>query len=227
MVQVVVDDTRGAIDLVAGKVGLHHTRIAVEEALRISGRLVEERLSQQDLGKILPGVVAREQAAMKGAEQKIGAAGPNLSIAVNPGAVNVPVGSLTPNMIPVDMSLKKPVYMPIISMSPISLELNVAMPANASRVGGQAAIDSRYSHHNAPIAIEVVAEADIVPLRDYLFVRVEGRRGSGATDIVLCLIAAPVFKENPPAVVLLLRKIEATDVEYAATAGACERLSSL
>ena len=48
-----------------------------------------------------------------------------------PGAVNVPVGSLRPNMRPVDMSLKKPVYMPMISMSPISLELKDAIPAYA------------------------------------------------------------------------------------------------
>ena len=34
-------------------------------------------------------------------------------------------------MIPVDMSLKKPVYMPMISISPISLELKEVIPANA------------------------------------------------------------------------------------------------
>ena len=45
--------------------------------------------------------------------------------------VNVPLGSLTPNMSPVDISLKKPVYMPMISMSPTSVELNGLMPAKA------------------------------------------------------------------------------------------------
>ena len=109
-------------------------------------------------------------------------------------------------------------------MSPISLELNEDNAGECSRVGGQGAVGRGNPHHYAPIFIEVITEADIVPLRIYPLVGVERRGGSGATDVVLRLIAAPEFKENPPAMVLLLWKIKATDVEYAATACACERL---
>ena len=46
---------------------------------------------------------------MEGANLKIGAAGSSLIVTIHPGAVKVPLGSLTPNMIPVAMSFKKPV----------------------------------------------------------------------------------------------------------------------
>ncbi len=42
-----------------------------------------------------------------------------------PAAVYIPVGNFKPNMIPVDISLEKPVYIPMISTSPMSRDLNV------------------------------------------------------------------------------------------------------
>ena len=42
-------------------------------------------------------------------------------------------------------------------------------PSERPGIGGQSAVDSRYPHHHAPIAIEIVTEADVVPLRiDFL-----------------------------------------------------------
>ena len=80
-----------------------------------------------------------------------------------------------------------------------------------------------YAHHHAPIAVEIVAEADIVPLGVDFLVRIERRRGFGTADPILRLIAAPILEENAAAVILLLRHIEAADVEHAAAAGAGER----
>ena len=86
VVQVVINDAGRGIDLPRRKVGLHDAGIAVEEALRVRSGLIEERLSPHDLGKILPGIVTAEQAAVEGAEQKVGAAGSDLVVAVEPGS---------------------------------------------------------------------------------------------------------------------------------------------
>ncbi len=87
VVQVVVDDAGGAIDLQARMVALHDAGIAVEEALRVGGGLIEERLPPHRLREILPGIVAGQQAAMEAAEQEVGAARPDLGVAVEPGAL--------------------------------------------------------------------------------------------------------------------------------------------
>src|SRR5579862_1909258 len=84
MVPVVVEDAGGAIDLHARVVTLHDAGIAVEEALRVSGVPIQERLSPHHLREILPSVVAGEQAAMEAAEQKVGAARADLTVAVEP-----------------------------------------------------------------------------------------------------------------------------------------------
>ena len=204
MVEVVVDDTCGAIDLVAGEVVLHHTGVAIEEALRISGRLVKERPSQQELAKILPGIVSSEQAAMEGAEQKIGAAGPNLSIAVKARCGEGPARELDAEHDPGGHVFEEArVHAHDLDIADI-LRIEWDNAGICSRVGGQGAVGRGYSYHHAPISIEVIAETDVVPLRIYLFVRIQRRGSDGATDIVLCLIAAPEFEENAPAVVLLL-----------------------
>ena len=126
-------------------------------------------------------------------------------------------------MMPVDMSLKNPVYIPMISISPISFELKEVTPGERTRVGGQSAIGGRDAYHHAPIAIEIVAEANIVPLGIESLVQIDSGGGFGAADIVLRLISAPKFEENSAAVVLLLRQVEAADVEHAATAGTSAR----
>ena len=90
-------------------------------------------------------------------------------------------------------------------------------------VGGQAAVDIRRPHHDAPLPVEHVLEADIVPLGIEFLVQVDGGRGSGLADPILRLIAAPEFEENAAAVIPLLGSAEAADVEHAAAAGAGAR----
>ena len=82
----------------------------------------------------MPGVVTGEKAS--GRHRAAGRCCPIRSgTRSSPGAVNVPVGSFRPNTRPVDMSLKKPVYVPMISISPISLLLNDWIwPGNAASV---------------------------------------------------------------------------------------------
>ena len=79
------------------------------------------------------------------------------------------------------MSLKKPVYMPMISMSPIDLLLKVfSDPGNAMLVVVvRVAVGGGYSHHHAPVSVEVITQSHIVPLGvDILFSHVEGWRRS-------------------------------------------------
>jgi hypothetical protein len=52
----------------------------------------------------------------------------------------VPVGTLRPKVTPVDMSSKKPAYMPEISMSPTDFELNVC---SKPTVGSTVVVKSR------------------------------------------------------------------------------------
>ena len=69
-------------------------------------------------------------------------------------------------MTPVDMSLKKPVYMPMTSTSPMSRELKVcSVPEAGSVVVVKSRLTYRHPRHHAPIAVEHVLEADIVPAR--------------------------------------------------------------
>ena len=114
----------------------------------------------------------------------------------------------------------------MISRSPKLLELNVWIwPGNrksVSVVSERLAVDW-HPYHDAPVAVEVVAEADIVPLGVEVLILVECRRRLGTADVVLRLVLAPELKEDSAAVILLLRHIEAADVEHAATAGACAR----
>ena len=46
---------------------------------------------------------------MEGAQDEVGAAGPDLVVAIRPGVVNEPVGSLRPKIRPVDRSGENPV----------------------------------------------------------------------------------------------------------------------
>ena len=106
----------------------------------------------------------------------------------------------------------------------MSLELNDWIAGKAGvGLGGQRAVDSRDPHHHAPVAVEIVAKPTLYPLGLDFLVRIERRRGLGTADVILRLVAAPIFEEDSAAMILLLRHIEAADVEHAATAGAGAR----
>ena len=54
----------------------------MQNASIVGGRFEEKRLSPHDLRKVLPRIVAAQQSAVESAEQKVGAAGPDLSVAI-------------------------------------------------------------------------------------------------------------------------------------------------
>ena len=157
---------------------------------------------------------------MEGAEFQVGTARPDLAIAVKSGG-----GERAGRQLEAEHEARRHI---LEEAGVHAHDLDVAdilgvegrYPGVRPGVGRQRAVGRGDPHHHAPIAVEIVAEADVVPLRVDFLVRIERRRGFGTADPILRLITAPKFEENAAAGIVLLRQQAAADVEHAATAGA-------
>ena len=160
---------------------------------------------------------------MEAAEHEVGAARPDLVVAIEPGR-----GVGRGRQLEAEYDAGRHV---VEEAGVHAHDFNIAEisgvegidASECAGVGGQTAVDIRHPHHDAPLPVEHVLEADIVPLGIDFLVQIDGGRGARSADPILRLIAAPEFEEDAAAVILLLRSAEAADVEHAAAAGAGER----
>ena len=122
---------------------------------------------------------------MEGAEQQVGAARSDLGVAVEPGR-GVSAGGKFEAEYDAGRHVfeEAGVHAHDFDIADV-LGIEGQDPAIGAGIGDQGAVDGWYTHHDAPVAVEIVAEAGVDPLGGDLLVRVEISRGPGAADIVL------------------------------------------
>ena len=159
---------------------------------------------------------------MECAEQKVSAARSDLSIAIEPGGSKRAGRQFDAEYEPGRHILEEAgVHAHDLDVADIrGVEWHYASVGPC--VGGQSAVGGGYPHHHAPIAIEVVLEADIVPLGIDFLVGIERRGRTRTADVILVLVTTPEFEEYASPVVLLLWHVKSADVEHAAAAGTGE-----